>query len=157
MMYKCSNGRRLLIATKEGLDSALDSSGLVPCVVLLTAWRSEDGSIDSWGSLIRTLLDRGCSYFACVGTYSEDLHDAIDDFYYRYNEAQGVERSDLVTTYHHNESIDDVIAYFVHGTELRCRKNGCLVAVLDGAPEDQEIEDFIKKYECKPMEGADPA
>jgi hypothetical protein len=105
---------------------------------------------------VRTLLDKECSYFACVGTYSEKLHDAIDDFFYQYNEERGIERSDLVTTYHHNESTEDVIAYFVHGTELRCKPNGCLVAVLGDTLEDEEMGDFIKKHECKPMEGSEP-
>lgn len=151
MIYKCSNGRRLLITTKENLEFALNDSGLVPCVVLLTAWQSESASISSWQPLVRYLLEKGSSYFVCVGAYSERLHDAIDDFFYLYNEEKGIERSDLVTTYHHNESTEDIIAYFVHGTELRLKPNGGLIAILGDTPEDQEIRDFLKKSECKPL------
>jgi hypothetical protein len=148
MIYECSNGRRLIITTKEFVGSVLSSSGLVPCVVLLTTRHSESASMRFWESLIRFLLDKGCSYFVCVGTYSESLHDAIDDFFYQYNEELGIERSrDIVTTYHTNETTEDVIAYFVHGTELRRKENGCLVAILDDSPEDQEIRNFIKNHE----------
>lgn len=152
MIYKCSNDRRLLITTKENLEFALNASGLIPCVVLLTAWQSENASISFWQSVVQYLLEKGSSYFVCVGTYSESLHDAIDEFYYLYNEERGLEGTDLVTTYHYNESTEDVIAYFVHGTELRCKPNGGLVAILGDTPKDQEILNFIKKRECEPLE-----
>jgi len=151
MIYKCSNGRRLIIATKESLVSALDKSGLVPCVVLLTAWQVERASVSFWEPSIRFLLENRCSYFACVGNYSERLHDAIDEFLYQYDEEIGSQLSrDIVTTYHNNESTEDVIAYFVHGTELRSA-NGCLVAILDDSLlEDQGIMNFIKTHEAQP-------
>src|SRR3954468_20386621 len=97
-----------------------DNSNLVPSVALLTAWQNENASATTWEPVIRFLLDRGCSYFACVGTYSEDLHDAIDDLFYQRNNELGVQKNrDIVTTYHVGEPTEDVVAYFVHGTELR--------------------------------------
>ena len=131
MIYQCSNNRRLIVSNKDAVHSAL-ADGVVPCVVLLTAWSLEGASLEFWGGLIRLFLERGCTYFVCAGEYSEALHDAIDDFLYQHDDEFGVEKSkDIVTTYHADESVEDVVNFFVYSTEIRDKNNGYLVAVLD--------------------------
>lgn len=132
------------MTTRESLKSDLNSSNLVPCVALLTAWTKDRDSLGFWGDSVRLLLDRGVSYLLCMGEYAECLHDEIDEFLYLYDEELGAVRSvDIVTSYHTDESVEDVFAYFVHGTELR-QKNCCLVAILGNSAEDMKIEDFVK-------------
>lgn len=146
MIYKCPNGRPLIVSTRGAFESELNVSHMIPCVVLLTAWEKENASLMFWMPLIRLLLDNGTSYFACIGKYSESLHDEIDDFLYKYDEELGVERSlNIVTTYHDDESVEDIFSYFVYGTELRC-EHGCLVAILGDFPEDIEMSDYVKSH-----------
>lgn len=131
MIHQCSNNRRLIISNKNCIRLALRDD-VFPSVVLLTARSAEQSLLDFWNGLIRFFLERRCTHFVCAGEYSEALHDAIDDFLYQYDEQLGSEISkEIVTTYHADESIDDVVDFFVRSTEIRDKKNGYLIAVLD--------------------------
>lgn len=140
MIYQCSNNRQLVVAGKDHVYAALPK-GVVPSVVLLTAWIADDALPESLGRLVRFLIDKGCTHIVCAGVYSEALHDAIDDCLYEYDDETGVEKSrEIVTTYHPNESIEDVVNFFVHSTDIKDKDNGYLLAILDvGAALDAEI------------------
>jgi hypothetical protein len=146
MMTKCSNGRSLLITHKSLVDTELGGS-LVPCIVLLTAWSASRASISFWKSLIKFLLDKGTTYFVCIGSFSEKLHDEIDELMYQYDDEQGTERSiNIVTTYHADDTLEEVVDYCVYATELKDKDNGCILAILDeSSEEDQNMEAFLKK------------
>lgn len=146
MMTKCSNGRSLLLANKSLVSTELGNN-LVPCIVLLTAWSVSRASISFWESLIKLLLDKGATYFVCVGTFSEKLHDEIDELMYQYDDEHGTEHSiNMVTTYHADDTLEEVVDYCVYATELRDKDKGCILAVLDETSEkDENMEILLKK------------
>ena len=146
MMTKCSNGRPLLITNKSLVDTELDG-GLVPCIVLLTAWSVSRASISFWESLIEFLLDKGATYFVCVGAFSEKLHDEIDELMYQYDDEHGTERCiNMVTTYHADDTLEEVVDYCVYATELRDKDRGCILAIMDeSSEEDENMSALLKK------------
>jgi hypothetical protein len=96
---------------------------------------------------IKTLLNKGTTYFVCVGAYSEKLHDEIDELLYQYDDDRGTKESvNIVTTYHANETVEEAVDYCVYSTELRDKDNGCILAILDDdSIEDREIKEFLEK------------
>ena len=118
---------------------------LVPCIVLLTAWSASRASISFWEPLIKLLLDKGATYFVCVGEFSEKLHDEVDELMYQYDDEHGTEYSiNIVTTYHADDTLEEVVDYCVYAAELK--GNGCILAVLDeSSEEDQNMQVFFKK------------
>ena len=146
MISKSSNGKPIITANRAAAQSELGDSW-VPCVVLLTAWTVSTASISFWETLIKTLLDKGTMYFVCVGTYSEKLHDEIDDLLYRYDDKRRSKWSvKIVTTYHANDTVEEAIDYCVYATELWDKDNGCILAILtDNSVEDREVKEFLEK------------
>jgi hypothetical protein len=143
MMKNCSNGRSLLVTDIESVAKELEASW-VPFAVLLTAWSIGAVKAGGLSELIKLLLAKGAKTFVCIGDYSESLHDEIDEIIYEYDEERNVsETSEIITTYHDDESIDDVVNYFVHGTEIPGGKNGGLLALIGVG--DEEVEDWLKK------------
>lgn len=53
------------------------------------------------------LLKNGCRYFVCFGPKAEMVHDWIDDLIVADNSFE-----DVPTTFHQDESIEDVILFF---------------------------------------------
>ncbi len=144
-VYKYSNNRPLVICNKSSLAKELDESQMVPCVSLVTAWSIDSISSDLLNNLILFLLDKGCSYFVCVGTYAEQLHDFVDDLVL---EQEGLLKnkpySHVMTTYHDDESLDDVINFFINATEIWDTTNGGLIAILDDMiTEDRKIKSYL--------------
>ncbi len=137
MIHQCSNGRRIIVSNMDELISAITDQ-VTPCVALFPAWRHEQVEVSYWEGVVRFLLDRGCTYFVCAGVYSEELHDAVDDFLYQYDDELGVEKSiGVVTTYHADESIEDVVNFFVHSTVIWDKAKGCMVAILDASDSEE--------------------
>lgn len=143
MMNNCSNGRSLLVTDIESATNKLESSW-IPFVVLLTAWSIGAVKAEGLSELIKLLLAKGAKTFVCIGGYSESLHDEIDEIIYEYDEERKIsEVSEIITTYHDDESVDDAVNYFVHGTEIPEAESGGLLAILgDG---DLEVEISLKK------------
>ncbi len=136
-MNLCSNGKPFIIATRSTVLSELGDDW-TPCVALLTAWTKNSASISFWSELIKLLLDKGTTYFVCIGTHSEKLHDEIDDLLYQYDDELRLERSiNIVTTYHANDTIEEAVDYCVYATEFRDKDNNFILAILD----DNSIED----------------
>jgi len=95
--------------------------------VLITAREAIGSRLDF---LIKDLLSLGCIYFVCVGRYSEDLHDLVDDIVLAgslYDNEKSFEG--VVTTWHETDSNDDVAAFFIEAT---CLAGGLYIAILDG-------------------------
>ncbi|MGH2343561.1 hypothetical protein ACRC7T_19050 [Segnochrobactraceae bacterium EtOH-i3] len=57
---------------------------------------------------IEHLIAEKCKYFVCYGVISEEVHDIIDDFI-----IEDDLNEDIITTYHVNES-DDNVAFFYY-------------------------------------------
>lgn len=143
MIKKCSNGRSLLVTNFESVAEELESNW-IPFVVLLTAWDIETVKVGGLSELIGLLLAKGARTFVCVGDFSEDLHDKIDDVIYKYDEDHNIrEVSEIITTYHDDEPVNDVINYFIYGAEVPESDTGGLLALIGVG--DTEVEKYLKK------------
>lgn len=143
MIRKCANNRFLLITNIESLEQKLDSNW-VPYAVLLTAWSSDSTTFKNLRLLIRLFLARGTISFACLGNYSEQLHDAIDEIIYEYDEEHNTSLATaILTTYHCDESIKDAVNYFIYGTEFPDLENGRLLALV--GDNDKEIKEILER------------
>ncbi|MGQ9424737.1 DUF7684 family protein [Gilvimarinus sp. F26214L] len=129
MMKKCSNGRSLLVTDIDSVEKQLDRDW-TPYVVLLTAWSSYQEPNEVLGTLVKFLLAKGARVFVCVGSHSEQLHDEIDSIFYEYGDEVQNAKTAILTTYHDDESIEEAVNYFVHGTDLPDDSNGGLLAIL---------------------------
>ena len=145
MLYKCSNDRSLLITKKEEIEHDLGNH-LIPCVVLLTSWDSDKETTENRDSLIIFLLDKGTRYFICIGEFSECLHDRIDELAYEYDDQLGAEAGiNIITTYHSEESIEEVVEFFLFGSDIWDKKNGCMLAILNhDLTKDCEIRTILE-------------
>lgn len=136
--HECANGKTLLF-TDRG-RAVLDLNGLdtTPCVVLISAWSAD--SVSSADKLVELLVDRGCKYFVCTGTYAEGLHDFVDDVI---GDRLGAS-STVATTYHDDESADEIVDFFVRVAEPADKCIGGLVAILDERfRQDDEIRALL--------------
>ncbi len=138
MIHKSTNGRILLISDRVSAIS--DLGDYVPVVIILTAWTPERASVLFWEALINYLLSKGAMYIACIGTFSELLHDEIDEF---------VEQNGLlhiVTTFHANDTMEEAVDFCVYGTDLNDQGRNCILAVLDEQCEqDKDVKTLLSK------------
>lgn len=126
-MRQLSFGNRTLVlihASENKVISELES----PFAILLSA-ETVAPSIEQ-KSIVDSAMANGCVEFCCVGKYSEELHDAIDTML----EESG--HLHVVTTWHHDEPLEDSIFYFVN---LAGSKPPTLVAVVDGEYDLQHV------------------
>ena len=144
MSHTCSNGRSLLISNMKAVESDLEDSRLAPCVVMITAWAMQSISMMLWKPLIELLLSKGCSHIVCVGSYAEQLHDLIDEIVID-GEAhiKGFPFDIVLTTYHDDETAEEVAEFFTATTDVWNKENGGLVAVL--GDQDGDIRKFLLK------------
>ncbi|MGZ8316268.1 MAG: DUF7684 family protein [Telluria sp.] len=93
----------------------------------------------AFNSLVEQLLERGCTYFVCAGTYSEELHDRLDDII-----SSTKQKSEICTTFHNDDSLDDVVNFFVFTSDLSDLEHGGIVAMLKmSVREDRLIKDLL--------------
>ena len=145
MMIQCSNNRTLFVTNRDSVDVEIDSS-LTPYVVMLTAWSSAYVSNILQGGLVRNLLLKGTRNFVCLGRFSEQLHDEIDELIYQFDDENGSElATNILTTYHSDESIEDGVNYYVCGTQFKDKTSSCLLAILnEDSAEDREVKSFLE-------------
>ncbi len=145
MMIQCSNDRTLFISGRDDIETEIDSS-LTPYVVMLTAWNSASVSEVLQGNLVRDLLVKGARNFVCLGSFSEQLHDEIDELIYQFDDESGSElATDVLTTYHSDESIEDGVNYYVCTTQFKDKEGSCLLAILnENSSEDREVRSFLE-------------
>lgn len=135
-VYKCSNGKTLVISGRENIFEEIKKSGIIPNVVLMTAWVIETVQVGVWQPIVKRLLESGCRYFVCAGTYAENLHDLVDDVIFSWGG-----RETILTTYHEDESNEDVANFFVNATVISSHETSGLAAILD----DSRLEDRLLK------------
>ena len=145
MMIQCSNDRTLFITSRDGIETEIDSS-LTPYVVMLTAWDSAGVPEVLRDNLVRDLLVKGARNFVCLGSFSEQLHDEIDELIYPLDDENESElATDVLTTYHSGEPIEDVVNYYVCTTQFKDKEGSCLLAILnENNSEDREIRSFLE-------------
>lgn len=91
--------------------------------MLLVAEREEPD--EEQKRLIVAAIGTGCREFCCLGRYADRLHDYVDYLL----EDQGL--TDVVTTAHENEPLDDALYYFLN---LAAGKPATIVAVVASNP-----------------------
>ena len=142
--HMCSNGRALLISELPTIEMDIESSRLIPCVAMITAWTMEAIYMPLWKPLIELLLKKGCSHIVCAGSHADQLHDLIDEIVIDGEEFLKDMPFDVVlTTYHDDETSEEVVEFFTGTTDLWNKENGGLVAVLDDL--DADIRSFLLK------------
>ena len=140
--YKCSNGRKLVVCDKSSMITRLDELDVVPSVVLLTAWQKRPVSMSEWHPQINDLLARGCTYFVCAGTFAEELHDIVDAII-------STARVELITTtFHPDETAEDVVNFFIYTTTILNDDRNALVAILDLACTQDILLMNLAEQEC---------
>ena len=145
MIIRCSNNRTLFVTDRDSVDVAVDGS-LIPYVVMLTAWNSADVSNILRDDLVRNLLLKGTRNFVCLGQFSEQLHDEIDELIYQFDDENRSElATSILTTYHSDEPIEDGVNYYVCGTQFKDKASSCLLAILnENNAEDREVKSFLE-------------
>lgn len=132
------NSKSLIVTNTEYLKNTL--SEIAGCnVVCISAWQKKINNLDE---VICYLLEYGIKYFVCIGTFSEFLHDDIDEIIYQYfNYKQDI---DVITTYHDSKEIDEGINFFLYtaGTENENTIQKNLLAILD---DNDIVLDELKK------------
>jgi hypothetical protein len=143
MMKICSNGRSFFVSDIESFENELGSNW-VPFAVLLTARNMDLIKYGRLSKLVKCLLSKGAKTFVCIGDYSEIIHDEIDELICQHDAEGNINNaSEIVTTFHDDESVDDAVSYFVHGTEIPVTENGGLLALI-GA-DDQKVKERLEK------------
>ena len=135
--HTCENGRVVLISKADEIGEDITATGLIPCVLMITAWTMQIVSVTTWRPLIEVLLKKGCSHIVCAGSYAEQLHDLIDDIVEDSSDLFDDRPYDVVlTTYHDDDSAQDVAEFFTNATDVWEKENGGLVAVLGEGDDD---------------------
>lgn len=134
--------RELHFVAESELAISLQSIEKVDAV-LFTMWNDEVLEIEKWKPMLFPLFNKGVRYIACVGPFSEVLHDFIDELIYQYEEDHDPSVTDrVVTTFHWDETVADFCFFFTDLT-ITDENNGALIAVLD----PKSIED-MKVQKC---------
>ena len=109
-----------------------------PDVVMISSWEKDLSGYQQIKALIEKLIDMGCKYFVCVGAYSEKLHDFIDDVLLDRSINSQFEDSDVMTTWHDTETVEEVAEFFLYSTNA----SNCLLMVFleQGRREDDELK-----------------
>lgn len=129
------SGNQNLILLCERDTDAFSCDENSPYVVLVST--REISSADSFGveRFYDFLRKIRAEIVLCVGEDSEELHDILDGFF----EMDESVVDCVVTTYHDDESIEDVANLFLHGVVLYNVKNTCFLVVA-GARDNKLIE-----------------
>ena len=94
-----------------------------PFGVLLDAEDKDWSNDDFLRRSCTGLLAAGCLWFVCFGERAEEIHDRIDDFIVEQ------EYQDVTTTYHSEESEQDVAEFFTNVALMKMKS--ALVLVHD--------------------------
>ncbi len=77
------------------------------------------------------LLDGGCTWFACFGERAGEVHDRIDDIIVERIYEGREEYEGVVTTFHHDESEQEVAEFFA--CSVLPKLKGALVLAQDAS------------------------
>ncbi len=103
-----------------------------PFAVFLSADDLGWSDTESRSRRVDALLKAGCRYFVCFGENSEELHDDIDEM------IVAGKYQNVITTFHDDESPEDVIEFFE--TVASSEMAGALALV-------QDLERWMRLFE----------
>jgi len=114
--------RREFYARKLVTPTALGDAPFVGLQFACLLWNhSVERDVDAASALLSSLIDSGCRYIVCAGLDCEWWHDAADElFVAKYLDApdEERERNHVMTTWHAQESPDDVAFFFAFNTSF---------------------------------------
>jgi hypothetical protein len=143
--------KRIVIADREEIYALLRAKSWTDFACLLTAWNEPKFSEAKLTDVAKILLDFGCTYFLCVGELAEVAHDAIDGLIER-RESTSKEGPLIVTTWHKEETSDEVINLFLHLSGEGGRSYSVLLAVLGDSLRDLELKRALRSF-SSPKQG----
>jgi hypothetical protein len=115
-----NNSRTVSILTNDGFNERLYHANCV----LITDDYARNIEISAFDQLVKKLLSNNCRAIACVGRDSEELHDRIDWVIQLEMESLGMDIDALIlTTWHDNEDITDVVEFFLNYLDLESGEN----------------------------------
>ncbi len=84
----------------------------------MIAWDSEFATVEQISDLVEPLIKYGGAYFCTWGSGCKRVHDIIDEIdSYTSNDSGSPEDSVIMTTWHDNEPLDEVIEFFLNLTD----------------------------------------
>lgn len=94
-----------------------------------------------------SLVEVDCRFFACVGPYSESLHDELDELLVAKFIARDADEGNFpVTTFHEDETLDEVLDSLLFIPELRSVET-IYVALRDcGGYRMKEVDSSMRRF-----------
>jgi hypothetical protein len=120
---------------------------LFPCLI----WDHEGRLAEDQRAIVaKGLLQAGCRYAVCGGKNCEAWHDAVDLEFVRQHlndSAEVVEAEHVMTTWHANESPDDVAFFFVLNTNFDSHDFvSFLVLHVGDSRAKEEVDAGVRRY-----------
>jgi hypothetical protein len=141
----------MVVIRPEQIHTLESVPGTTAYLCILTAWSEIDHLEGLIADVTEQLLQLGCECFACYGPFAEARHDAIDviaEWWEQCSAGSTFRSSDIVTTWHENEPLFDVLDYLFHSSvpDEKLKKGRLIVAVLDATnPKDNAfMSEFLK-------------
>ncbi|MBM0107825.1 hypothetical protein JM946_24080 [Steroidobacter sp. S1-65] len=120
---------------------------LFPCLIWYHGSRF---GAEERSALARALLEGGCRYAVCGGVRCKDWHDAVDSEFVKNHMDDPDEALDevhVMTTWHENESADDVGFFFVLHTNFDFHDfDRYLVLHVGRGREVEHVDAAVRKY-----------
>jgi hypothetical protein len=143
------DGKRYVVATVEAAEQFAMPLGGAPFPRLL--WDHQGHSTPLGRSAVaKALLEAGCRYVVCAGRDCEAWHDAIDEEFVaaHLEDAPDVtEAAHVMTTWHEDESPDEVAFFFVLNTNFdRHDFDRYVVLHLGTSDVRSEVDGAARKY-----------
>jgi hypothetical protein len=83
----------------------------------LIAWDSENASVEQISKLVETIILNGAGYICCWGKGCQRVHDIADEIdSYPYKLYGSPDGSVIMTTWHEDESLEEVMWFFLNVT-----------------------------------------
>ena len=121
-MIASRSAQREFYAWRLGTATALSEAPFGSQQFACLLWNhSLERDVAATSALLGSLIDSGCRYFVCAGLDCEWWHDFIDELFVgKYLDATDEERARnrVMTTWHPQESPDEVAAFFAFNTKF---------------------------------------
>ena len=106
---------------------------------LLLMSGDEDVTPDEQWQLSRQIVEEGCRYAVCAGFDCSSWHDSID-MVCVIKEVDGRPPPFVMTTWHEDESLEEVAEFFATCTSIDDRRPGAFAVLIVGGPDSLEKE-----------------
>lgn len=126
LVHECRNGKSLIVCDSASAIAYARGRPIKPCVVLITTWSL--AALPVTMEIAKQFIDDGCKFFVCAGRHAEVLHDLIDDLIV---EGNNVSIGHVSTSFHQDDTLEDIVDFFGQEIDVSDRCVGGLVAILD--------------------------